>query len=53
MLRLCNVVEQKKKVLAAITGVTDRSFLFVNSQLVESEIIEFSLNMDVKCILCH
>lgn len=52
MLRLCNVMEQKE-VLAAITGVTDCSFLFVNSQLVESEIIEFSLNMDVKCILCH
>ena len=39
------MVEQKQKVLAASAGVTDPSFLFVNSQLLESEMIDFGLNM--------
>ena len=38
------MVEQKQQQLAAITGVTDPSFLFVNSQLLESEVIDFGLN---------
>lgn len=45
MLCCSDAVEQKKKVLAAITGVTDPSFLLVNSQLLESEAIDFGLNM--------
>lgn len=39
------MVEQKKKVLAATAGVTDPSLLFVNSQVLEDEMIDFALNV--------
>lgn len=39
------MAEQKKKVLAGTAGVTDPSLLFVNSQVLEGEMIDFALNV--------
>lgn len=46
MFHLFNVVEQKQQLPAAIAGVRDFSFLFVNLQFQESEMIDFCLKQD-------
>lgn len=47
-----DVVEQQK-VLAATTSVADPSFLLVKSQLLESEVIDFGLNVGCEMYLCR